>query len=227
MQAEQEALDQKILGIVSSLCQQLGITNYNPSLVAWVSYVPRGRYSVEMPFDEAILSRYQIMLPAAMMTKLEPEEWRPIIASALIMSKKLRRKMIERILTGLAILIAISVTLFLTLPILLPGLVTTCSKSGTCGQEPLGYMIAILIGPLLLIIGTPILGFLFGRRLKFVADRMAGELVGTSYFLGVLNKIANIAGGQVMARKRIGGPMSPFPSLGSRIVNLQNYTGQI
>jgi hypothetical protein len=75
LQAEQEALDQKILGIVSSLCQQLGITNYNPTIISWVSLIPRGRAMVEMPFDECILSKSQIMLPAATRTKLDPEEW--------------------------------------------------------------------------------------------------------------------------------------------------------
>jgi hypothetical protein len=223
-QAEQESLDQRILGIVSSLCQQLGITNYNPQIVAWVSFIPRGRAMVEMPFDEAILSNSQIMLPAAMRDKLEPEEWKPIIASALIVSKKLRRKMIGRTLMGLGVLAAISVTLFLTLPILLPGLVTTCSKSGSCGQEPLGFMIASF-GILIPLVGTPILGVLFGRKVKLAADRMAGKLVGTVYFLGVVNKIASIAGGQASARKRISGPLSPFPSLQSRILNLQSYTG--
>jgi hypothetical protein len=32
---------------------------------------------VEMPFDEVILSRSQIMLPAAMRTRLEPDKWKP------------------------------------------------------------------------------------------------------------------------------------------------------
>jgi hypothetical protein len=85
-------------------------------------------------------------------------------------------------------------------------------------------MIAVLVGIPLPIFGSLILAFVTGRRLKLVADRMAGELVGTAYFLGVLNKISNLAQGQVMTRKRMGGPLSPFPSLASRIVNLQNST---
>ena len=222
MQAEQEALDQKILGIVSSLCQQLEITNYNPGIVSWVSLIPRGRAMVEMPFDEVILSRSQVMMPAAMRTKLEPEEWRPILASALILSKKLRRKIIGRLLVGLAVLIGISASLFVTLPILLPNLVRSCSSNGSCGYAPLGYMIAVLVGIPLPLFGSVILLFVTGRRVKLVADRMAGDLVGTKYFLEVLNKIANLAQGQIMTRKRMGGPLSPFPSLASRIVNLQN-----
>ncbi len=138
--------------------------------------------------------------------------------------KKLRRKIIGRLVAGLAVLIAISATLFLTLPILLPNLVRSCSSNGSCGYAPLGYMIAVLVGVPLPIFGSLILAFVTGRRLKLVADRMAGELVGTAYFLGVLNKISNMAQGQVMTRKRMGGPLSPFPSLASRIVNLQNST---
>ena len=178
----------------------------------------------QIPFDEVVLSKSQIMLPAAMRTKLEPEEWKPIIASALIVSKKLRRKIVGRTLIGLGVFIAISIALFLVLPTLLPGLVTVC-RNGTCGNAPLGYMIALYAGFPIPLIGTPILRVMFGRRIKLTADRMAAELVGTSYFLGVLNKIANIVGVQASSRKRRGGPISAFPSLQSRIMNLQNDTG--
>ena len=67
---------------------------------------------IEMPFDEVMLSKSQITMPAGMRTKLDPEEWRPILASALIMSKRLRRKLVERVLIGLAALIAVSIVLF-------------------------------------------------------------------------------------------------------------------
>jgi len=160
---------------------------------------------VEMPYDEVLLSKYEIMLSAAMRTKLEPDEWKPIVASALIMSKKLRRKLLERMLVGLAILVAISVALFLALPILLPSQVTSC-KNGYCSTSPVGYMIAFFVGVPLPFIGTPILALAFGRRLKYVADSMAAELVGTAFFLGVLNKIANMAGG-----KRAVGSVSADP----------------
>ena len=178
---------------------------------------------VEMPLDECILSKSQIMLPAAMRSKLEPDEWKPIVASALILSKKLRRKMLERTLIVLAALILVSASLFLTLPALLPGLVTSC-RGGTCGTAPLGYYIAVYVGLTLPIIGTPITAILLGRKLKLVADRMAAEIVGVSSFLLVLNKIANLAAGQTQAKKRLGGPLSPFPSLSSRIINLQTHT---
>lgn len=178
---------------------------------------------IEMPFDEVMLSKSQITMPAGMQTKLEPEEWRPILASALIMSKKLRRKLLERVLIGLAALIAVSALLFVTLPVLLPGLVTTCSKSGACGQEPLGFTIASFVGLPLPLVGASVIFVLSARKLNSLADRMAADLVGTAYFLGVLNKIASFAGGQVNSRKRMGGPLSPFPSLGSRILKLQNY----
>ena len=178
----------------------------------------------EMPYDEVVLSKSQIMLPAAMRTKLEPEEWKPIIASALIMSKKLRRKMVGRTLMGLGVFVAISIALFLILPTLLPGSVTVC-RNGSCGAAPLGYMIALYAGFPIPLIGTSILGVIFGRKVRLTADRMAAELVGATYFLRVLNKIAGIVGVQASSRKRRGGPISPFPSLQSRILNLQNHTG--
>ena len=215
--------DQKILDGTRSVCQQLGITNYNPVAVAWQALLARGRSMLEIPFDECILTGSQIILPAGMRGKLEPGEWKPIIASTLILSKKLRKQLAERILIGLAGLIVVAVALFLTLPILVPQTVYTCDKSGVhCGNSPLGYMLAVFIGLPLVLIGTPIIGVIFARGLKLVADGKTADLLGQSYFLGVLNKVATIAPpNQVRARKRIGGPLGIYPSLQARIQYLQ------
>ena len=85
-------------------------------------------------------------------------------------------------------------------------------------------MIASLVGIPLPLVGATIILVLSARRLNSLADRMAADLVGKAYFLGVLNKIADLSGGQVNSRKRMGGPLSPFPSLGSRILRLQDYS---
>ena len=214
--------DQKILDGARSSCQQLGITNYTPMAVAWQAVFSRGKGFIEIPFDECILMGSQIILPAGVRGKLEPEEWKPIITSTLILSKKLRKQLAERILIALGGLIAVALALVFTLPILLPGTVRSCSSGGTCTNQPLGFMIAIFIALPLIALGTPIFGVLFSRGLKLVADGKTADLVGQAYFLGVLNKIASIAPpNQVGARKRIGGPFGIYPSLQARIQYLQ------
>ena len=61
--------DQKILDGTRSVCQQLGITNYNPVAVAWQALLARGRSMLEIPFDECILTGSQIILILIRMVK--------------------------------------------------------------------------------------------------------------------------------------------------------------
>lgn len=211
--------DQKILENTRSLCQQLEITNYKPIAVAWQSMILGGgrRSGYEMPFDEVQLMQSQIIMPAGMRGRLEPDEWKPIIASALIASKKLRGQMAERIIVGAAVFVAIAVILFLTLPGLFPQPVQTC-KGGSCGTGPLGYMLALFISFPLVAIGTGVLGVFFIKKLKLTADLRAAELLGTAYILSILNKIASMIPPELAQAKPRG---AIFPSLQQRIKNLQ------
>ena len=84
--------DPQILAITRELCQQLNITNYDPTFVSWQVYAyenrrnPRNRK--EFPPDDCLLEKYSVTLPGSMRERLEPGEWKPIIASSLIFSKK-------------------------------------------------------------------------------------------------------------------------------------------
>lgn len=76
--------DQKILENTRSLCQSLDVKNYAPVLVAWENWVPqtslwRGRSRmIKVPPDECLLTSSQVVLPAVMRGRLEPNEWKAI-----------------------------------------------------------------------------------------------------------------------------------------------------
>ncbi len=88
--------DGEILEITKALCQQLNITNYNPTSVSWktvIQKVIRGaKRQLVLPYDQCILLRDGLILPAAMKDRLETGEWTPIIASILVYEKVFRHR---------------------------------------------------------------------------------------------------------------------------------------
>src|SRR5207244_6092793 len=101
--------DPQILAITRELCQQLNITNYDPTFVSWQVYAyenrrnPRNRK--EFPPDDCLLEKYSVTLPGSMRERLEPDEWKPIIASSLIFSKKMRRRTFNGFLLNAILLV--------------------------------------------------------------------------------------------------------------------------
>src|SRR5439155_21220011 len=83
--------DQRILDITKELCLLLNIAGYNPILVSWEGFDLRSRVPVEFRYDECLIERNCVTLSAKMKYVLDPDEWRPIIASSLILTRKLRR----------------------------------------------------------------------------------------------------------------------------------------
>lgn len=120
---------------------------------------------------------------------LEPEEWRPLIASSLIFSKKLRSNVFRGLILSLAAFVSLAIVLFFELPILLPQPYTV-SKSGSSQTSALGYLIA---GPLALVIvlfGPVVISVTYARMLRRIADRKAADMVSVTGFLATLNKVA-------------------------------------
>src|SRR5215472_7922760 len=95
--------DDKILNILRDLCQRLNINDYNPTSITWKSEVEKrgrsGPYYEMLPYDECILEKNTVMLPEDMREHIEPDEWKPIIASALFY----KRTLLFRRITGLAL----------------------------------------------------------------------------------------------------------------------------
>ena len=159
----EEERDQRILDITRELCSELGISKYNPSLVSWKMLygLPGKKATPEFPPDDCTVRKDSVTLPESMRDKLEPDEFRPIIASSLIFSKTFRRRIFEGFFLSAVPYILLAVSLFFELPILLPSPNTVC-KSGSCETSPLGVQIG-RIAPLLV---TPVFVIIFMTYLR-------------------------------------------------------------
>ena len=208
--------DREILKITKGLCQLLDITNYNPTSVTWQAVILRivrgtRRYLV-LPYDQCILLKEGLVLPAAMQEKLELDEWTPIIASALVYQKVFgRRRRWARALIILSYLLLAAVLL----PLLRLVFLT----------------MAALVWVYLLL--AMIFGFVFGwqrylKGLRAQADREAANIVGTPKFVGVLEKISDLDPtdkGKTHSRRGVGA-VWPLFTIQQRISNLRTYPAE-
>jgi hypothetical protein len=224
---EDKQRNQWILDITKELCVKLGIFNYNPTFISWETLDSRRRRPVEFAPDDCLLERWCVTLPGSMREVLEPEDWRPIIASALIFSKKLRSRVIRIMVISAMLLLAIAGALYLLLPTLLPQTITSNPNGGPPVNGTLGAYVALPLGAALVVMGTTVVTVILARGIRSQADREAAEVVGAATFLATLNKIAKtnrVNGGT--RRGYVGGPVPLLPSLQDRIVRIQEYAGQ-
>src|SRR5216683_3097888 len=161
--------DQRILDITRELCIQLDITNYNPTFISWETLDSRSRRPIEFRYDECLVEKYCLTLSAKMKDALEPDEWRPIIASSLIFSKKLRSRIFKGLILSLATFVALALVLFFALPILLPQPYTV-SRSGASQTSALGYFIAGPLALVLVFFGPIVASVTYARMLRRIAD---------------------------------------------------------
>lgn len=205
--------DPQILQITNSLCQRLDITNYHPTFVSWQVYAYQNRrnprYSREFPSDDCLLERYSVTLSGSMRGKLEPDEWKPIIASSLIFSKKMRRRTFYGFLFPGILFVALAFLIFVEFPILFPQPFSSTDR-GTPFTVPIGSVFGNLIALILGGPGTVLAGTILARKSRLLADTRAATIVGTDAFLGSLRKIAGLSN---LQSKRGGGIARPFPLL--------------
>ena len=72
--------DPRLVEMAVTLGQQLDIPKLNVRGIRWSNIVPLGRSAVPIPSDWCFFLFHAIVMPARMMSKLTPEEWRPLIA---------------------------------------------------------------------------------------------------------------------------------------------------
>jgi len=222
--------EQDILRITKELIEQLNIRSFRPALVSWAEYVPStmiddpekmfpeqvGVPKREIPIGWCVFTWDRVFLPTEMKGKLDPEDWRPLLASSLIYEEKLG---IKRDL-GL---------ILLSTPIIIDALGwwELLAVSISTSSIPIVLLIidiAGLIGALILI------GFLvkrFSRRLRLTADTLAAKHVGRETFERVLEKMKTV--GLIDPYAGVGwGSGNPFspelmkgrPTLAERITNI-------
>jgi hypothetical protein len=212
--------DQRVLDIARELCLQLDIPGYNPTFISWEILDSRTRRDVEFRYDECLVERYCLTLSGRMKGVLEPDEWRPIIASSLIFSKKLRKRILKGIILSLAAFLLVALALFLELPVLLPQPYTV-TKRGSSQTSALGYFIAQLLAVALVPLGSILISGQYAKRLRRLADKKATDLVSASAFLSSLNKVAETERVTGYREQGIRGTVQLLPSLQTRISNIQ------
>jgi hypothetical protein len=221
--------DSRILAIARELCQQLRLV-YDPIAVYWIIWIKVGGLRVA-PSDQCLLGvkgrgRGYVQLSAAIRGRLAPDEWRPLIASALIwnLQPELRRR--RR---------AVNRRWWLTIPAstVLGILLLWLFNSFIPVHNPDEF---ILVTPLFFLglFGVTLPIFLSARKANLVlrkyfleADRLAAEVVGRTQMLQTLGKIDSMRLADVEERKkekltvwkRAG--VFPWPSLTERIQNLE------
>ena len=213
--SQPEIRDARIVQIIEELSNQLGIEKF-PRRVVWTNELPGGRSRIVVGSDESFVWDSQLVLAKRMRDALGPDEWRPIIASSLILSSRLRNNVLKKIFIRLilppALPFALSVFLF----------VSGFNSAGVYAGPT--WIVLFFVASLFALMIVPV--FLFGdyyQEAKLVADRQAADLVGRQRFVDILWKIDRMDWDDV---KRAKGRHHGAPRLGldRRIGNLQDYS---
>ena len=206
------AEDRGILDVAEEVYLQLKIpekTGFHVRKIEWFDNLAPSQCWIELGI---------IRLPTSMMGKLQPEDWKPLIASRLyyaydpILRRGLYRgravKLVGIFLVGLGIVIGTR--------ILLP-----CSP----GRDLIGFLALGMISlAMFWSMGKP--NKRFGEML-LSADRKAADLIGKGEFLAVLRKIERLEPPAYRADPELSAPsypesLAPFPTLRERIKNLSS-----
>ena len=197
-----------------TLGQQLDITKLNVREVRWSSIVPLGRSAVPIPSDWCFFLFHAIVMPARMMGKLTPEEWRPLIASSILYQKRLRRSADRR------------QALYIVFPTFL-ALLSSAIIVGVLRVYWASLIVLLLIIPLFVVGNRRSRPYL--KKAMLEADTKASALTGKESFLEVLRKIdimrqgdAEMSKADERSRRRLA-----LPSLVERVDNLQGIPSNL
>lgn len=222
--------EQDILRIANELIEQLNISSFKPVSVSWAEYLPltlhdnesnilpemAGMAQRDVPIGWIVFTWDSVLLPTEMKGKLDPEEWRPLLASSLIYEAKLRAK------RNLG-------TILVSTPLVLDAL--GWWELFAVSTPALGIPVLLLILDIVGLFAAVILsGFLaksFSSRLRLRADTLAAEHVGRERLVGVLEKMKALGLADWYAGVTWGS-VNPFsaefmngrPTLADRIRNL-------
>src|SRR2546428_5084144 len=200
--------DPRLVEMTMTLGQQLEIPKLNVREVRWSNIVPIGRSAVPISSDWCFFFRRAILMPARMMGKLTPEEWRPLIASSVLYQKQLRRSADRR------------QALYIVLPTFL-ALLSSAIIVGILKIYWASLIVLLLIIPLLVVgnrLSRPYL-----KKAMLEADTKASALAGKESFLEVLRKIDTMRQGDAEMSKadERGRRRLALPSRVERVDNLQ------
>jgi hypothetical protein len=221
--------DSRILAIAKELCQQLRSV-YDPIAVYWIVWIKVAGLRVA-PSDQCLLGvkgrgRGYVQLSAAIRGRLAPDEWRPLIASALIWNLQPELKRKRQVLNRLWLLtIPASTVLGILLLWLFNSFIPVHNADEFLLVTPLFFL--GLFGVTLPIFLSARKANLILRKYFLEADRLAAEVVGKTQMLQTLGKIDSMRLADVEERKKEKltvwkcGGVFPWPSLPERIQNME------
>jgi hypothetical protein len=207
--------DARILAATNELIQQLKLKRQLITKISWQNRIAEGRSSILVRSDEPMIELGELVLAARARGKIGHEDWRPLIASALVyrspaMVRKTLRHLFLRLFAPLTCFFAL---LFLTLfsvyvpeqaflPIVIFGF----------------YGLTAMLLALILTWG---LSPPYIRKMRLLSDRLAAETVGADAFLKALSDVDRQSFDDVLNLERR--PLyilSSRPKISSRIKNI-------
>ena len=201
-----EAYDGLLIEEAQDLCQTFNLT----MKVRRVFWLDRILWS-KINSDECRFGADGVFCPDRMKGRLEPEEWKPIMASSLVFRKILVRNMPASYLVALPVLLVVT--------LIGAGISTLLGN-----YEDLFFLSFILL------VDVPILMNAIARahkKRRLEADVVVAGALGKDQFLNVLSKIEGFGIDDVVERterRGIGRHFSGKPSLPERIANLRATT---
>lgn len=198
--------DSRILEIANLLMERLAISDFKPIRISWTGYVLGGLGTFTGPRLKlappglCLFTWDEVILPASLKGRLEPEEWKPLLASGLIYDAKLKFKKTLGIAATAVASIILNIALITILTLFDP-------------KGAVYFVIPAFLGSVVcLIFGIPFVNP-FLRSLRLESDKLATQLVGKESLLRVLKRINSLE----LEDKDPGGRLSRRPSLEERI----------
>ena len=204
--SELDAYDSLLIEEAHDLCRTFNLT----PKVRRLFWIDRMFWS-KVNSDECSFGTKIVLFPDRMKGRLEPEEWKPIMASSLVFKKILVKNMPASYLVALPVLFVVS--------LIGAGISTLLGN-----YQSLFFLLFILLvdGPILM---NAIARAMKKRRLE--ADVEVAKVLGRDQFLKVLSKIEGLGLDDVVRRtekRGIGRHFSGKPSIPERIANLSAKT---
>jgi hypothetical protein len=193
--------DEKILKYAVDLFRQLGITKPEPDTVVWDDTISR---------DVVVVKFGEVRLPRSIMGRLTAEDWKPLLAPAIIYNYFLLRDENR------------DATLHMVLP-LTPGPILVAFSLIALfryARGPIYTELLITIITLYLVYSSIVLALYIRRRwrrLLYTADRQAADKFGKEVLLAALAKYGETITATGNPRKRL----HLWPTVSQRIERLQ------
>ncbi len=214
---EQTPEETSILEVARNVALQLDIPNLTLNSVLFLEYTSAGRSVQPVPSDQPLLGPgHSLLLAKCMMGMLTTDEWKPLIASALIFSRKLKPSLRRKALSNVA------------LPVILVGVAEVVALQFFPNQAYRGSLLAIgfTIPSLVLLFAGMKRYYPMVRKARLQADLEATSLVSMDSFLAVLRKIDGFGMKDVERWKKetrgFASSLADHPSIAERIENLQS-----